>query len=115
MIKLLLSNEKTDVNIINYLNKRCYEGGDCFIKNETALFAAVENECVKKVPKLDIIELLLSNKKININIKCTHIEMDRDDYEQAFIREEPKIRTPLEFASEKSIEAIVELFKKYQK
>ena len=44
IIKLWLTNEKIDPNIINYIKKRDYEGGDCFIKKETAFFSAIKKK-----------------------------------------------------------------------
>ena len=57
VVKLLLSNENIDVNIINVEREI-----DQFIVEKTALCAAIEYN------NNDIVELLLSNKNIDVNI-----------------------------------------------
>ena len=55
IVKLLLSNDKIDVNIL------CK---DRYSQNETALLRAIKND------DLEIVRLLLLNKNININQVC---------------------------------------------
>ena len=63
--KLLLNNEKIDVNIINKLS--------CF-KNKPPLYLSIEND------NIEIAELLINNKNIDVNI-INENEIDKSENE----------------------------------
>lgn len=85
IVKLLLKNEKIDVNISNRI--KWHESGtdNCNQYEKTALFLAIEKE------NIEIIELLLSNNKIDVNItnqwwnyNCNiYDENNYNDYEES--------------------------------
>lgn len=121
MVQLLLENEKIDVNMRNKLVTTNISRKDKINKNKveekTALNLAIENE------NIDVVFLLLKNDKINIDftskLSIKHKEFDGDENDEEEkaqnAQSEEREITPLQIATEKGNEQIIELIKNYKK
>lgn len=116
-----MENEKIDVNLRNKLVSTNISIKDKINENKveekTALNFAIESE------NIDMVNLLLKNDKINIDfpskscIKPKELDDDENEKEEKVqnVQSEEIEITPLQIATEKGNEQIIELIRSYKK
>lgn len=118
--QVLLENEKIDVNLRNKLVSTNISIKEKINENKvekTALNFTIENE------NFDMVNLLLKNDKINIDfprkscIKPKEFDDDENEKEEKVqnVQSEEIEITPLQIATEKGNEQIIELIRSYKK